>query len=266
VRIDGDLGQIDAGDESNIKPGVLRLSAISLGSRGLTTQLPGGSLQSDIVGALKTVNLANAMHDATVLTSGDIGTVTIKGSVFGSALRSDGVIGSIKIAGDLAASDDDTSAVSARGRLAPNSPREPLAIGRLSIGGSVYHAEILAGYNQARAAVNGDASIGVVTVGGNWTASSLVAGVTAGTDGLFGTDDDKTISRDNSIVATIASLTIKGTVGGSENANDQNGLIAAHLGAVKVGKTVLTLTRGARNDLTVIPLGLNGDVAVREVS
>jgi hypothetical protein len=114
--------------------------------------------------------------------------------------------------------------------------------------------------------VNGDASIGVVTVGGNWTASSLVAGVTAGTDGLFGTDDDKTISRDNSIVATIASLTIKGTVGGSENANDQNGLIAAHLGAIKVGKTVLTLTRGARNDLTVIPLGLNGDVAVREVS
>jgi hypothetical protein len=79
VLVRGDLGQIDAGDDLTPELGILSLSAHSIGSYGLSTQLPGGSLQSDVTGALKSLKLATGMHDAALLAGGDIGSVAIKG-------------------------------------------------------------------------------------------------------------------------------------------------------------------------------------------
>ena len=62
VQVKGDLGQIDAGDDLTPNPGLLNLSAQSIGRSGLFTQLPGGSLQSDIVGAVKSLKLEARAH------------------------------------------------------------------------------------------------------------------------------------------------------------------------------------------------------------
>ena len=266
VRVKGDLGQIDAGDEFTPKRGLLSLNANSLGHSGLATQLAGGSLQSDIAGALKTFRLADGMQDAAISVRGDIGTIAIKGSVLGSAIRSDGKIGAIKISGDLAATATGDATISARGQLAPDSNAKAIAIASLSIGGSVEHAQILAGYDRTGAPDNADAMIGAVSVGHNWIASNLAAGVSAGTDGLFGTDDDMLIFRDNPIVAKIASIVINGAATGTEDATDHFGFVAEQIGAMKVGGRRLSLTLGASNDTVGKSLGSNGDLQVREVA
>jgi hypothetical protein len=266
VMIKGDLGEINAGNDLDPRPGLLGLSARSLGQRGIETQLPSGSLQSEIAGAFKTLKLADGMQDATLSVSGDMGTLAIKGSVLGSAIRTDGKVGAIKISGDLAASATSTATISARGTLAPASNAKAIAIGILSVGGSVDHAEILAGYDRSRAAVNGDAAIGLVRVGGNWTASDLAAGVSPGTDRMFGTDDDLLILGGNQIIAKIASITIKGTVNGTDDGTDRFGFVAQQIGAFSSSGLKLALTAGPSNDLAGLPAGVTGQVKVREAA
>ncbi len=266
VVVQGDLGQIDAGDDLTPERGLLRLSAHSLGHFGLATQLPGGSMQSDITGALKTLKLADGMHDAALIASGDIGAVKVKGDVLGSAIRSEGNIGTLKISGDLAASATNIAIITARGTLAPASLTKALAIGSVSIGGSVEHAQILTGYDRAGAAVNGAAGIDKVVVGRNWIASDLVAGATAGADGLFGTDDDTPISGDTPIIAKIASIVIKGAATGTDGETDHFGFVAGEIGSFKSGGTGLTFMSGPGNDLAGQPVGLTGNLQVREVA
>ncbi len=162
VSIKGDLGQINAGNGADGEPGVVSLKANSLGQRGLETKLPGGSWQSEIVGALKKFQLSAGMHDAELIVSGDLGSVKVKGDVLGSAIRSGGTIGAIQIGGDLAASAAHEATISALGLLAPVSSKKALAIASIAIGGSVERAQILAGYDHLGAAVNADASIGKV--------------------------------------------------------------------------------------------------------
>lgn len=263
VMIAGDLGQIDAGNDLDPRPGLLSLSARSLGHRGLDTQLPSGSLRSEIVGALKTLKLADGMQDATLAVSDDIGRIDIKGSVLGSAIRSDGRIGAIKISGDLAGDPTNASMISSRGILLPASDAKALAIGTLSIGGSVDHAEILAGYDRTGAAVNTDTALGRVTVGGNWTASDLAAGVSSGADGMFGTDDDVLISGGNQIIAKIASVVIKGTVSGG---TDHFGFVAEQIASFSAGGVRLALLAGPSNDLSGLPVGSADTVKVRELA
>jgi hypothetical protein len=260
VVVSGDLGQIDAGTDLTPERGLMSLNAHSLGGSGLSTQLPGGSLQSDVVGALKTLALADGMYDAALVASGDIGSVMIKGDLRGSAIRSDGRIGAVKISGDL------SGTISARGALAPASVEKALAIGSVSIGGSVEHAQILAGYDRGGVAMNADAAIGRVLVGRNWLASDVVAGASAGADGLFGTDDDVLISIDNPFIARIASIVIKGTATGTAGESDHFGFVAEEIGAFESGNTNLTLQRGRSNDTAGLPVGITADLFVREVA
>jgi hypothetical protein len=265
VIIKGDLGQIDAGNDAAPQPGVHRLNASSFGARGLETQLPGGSLQSEIIGAIKQFKLSEDMRDATLSVSADIGAIAIKGGMLDSTIRSDGKIGAIKIGGDLAGATTSAATISARGILAPTSTGKALAIAALSIGGSIDHAQILAGYDRSGAAVNADASIGPVRVAHNWTASDLIAGAAAGSDALFGTDDDALIARGNPIVAKIASIVIKGTAAGTDIGSDHFGFVSEEIGAFKSGGTKLTLTPGPSNDLTGIPIASGANLTVREV-
>ena len=101
-------------------------------------------------------------------------------------------IGSLEIDGSLVGTSANRALITARGMTRPGRTRD-LAIGSLSVGGSVEFASVLAGYDTLVRPVNGDASIGNVEVGGDWVASNLVAGAAAGTDGLFGTADDTRI-------------------------------------------------------------------------
>ncbi len=265
VQLNGDLGRIDAGNGIPATPGIRVLRANSLGSVGLVVQLPGGSSASHIAGTLHTLKLSESLENATLAASDDIGVIKIGGSVLGGAIRSDGRIGSIEISGDLVASEENAATLSAVGITAPKNSAKAVAIGSISIGGSVVSAQILAGYDRSGLAANPEAGIGSVRVGGNWQASDLVAGVISGADGFFGTDDDEPISRQKPIAARIAELVIKGTAVGTAEQNDHFGIVAGQVDRLKADGVRIPLTPGSGNDLGGVLVGTSDDLSVREV-
>jgi hypothetical protein len=265
VTVKGDVGRIVIGDDFQPRPALLKLTADSLGQRGILTQLPGGNLQSEIGGTLKTLKLTGDMQNSKLSSSGSIGSINIKGNVSGSSILADGTIGTIKINGHLGSSETGSSTISARGILDPATAAKGLAIGKVSIGGSVDYVQILAGYDRTGAAVNADASIGRVTVAQNWIASSLVAGATVGSDGFFGSNGGELINGGNAIVARIASVVIAGSVNGTQQVGDHFGFVAEEIGAFKAGGSKPALSFGPGNDLVGILVGVPGDVRLREV-
>ena len=158
-----------------------------------------------------------------------------------------------------------------RGQATPT-PGSDVAIGRLTVGGRVELALILAGYDASTSdplgrGVNADAQIETIQVGGDWIASSVAAGAAPGVHG-FGSGDTKlsgvgvtdapgTISKIGRIVIDGQAL---GTVGGS----DQYGFVAEQVGSLSVGGTLIGLTPGPNNDHGV-PVGATGDLHVDEV-
>jgi len=109
-------------------------------------------------------------------------------------------------------------------------------------------------------------SLGAITIKGSFEASSIVAGATAGTNAFFGDEDDELIAGGGSVVAKIASITLKGSVVGTAGTGDHFGIVAEEIGKLKVGGTTQTLTPGAGNDTTPVALGGTDDVKVREVA
>jgi hypothetical protein len=265
IIIKGDLGQIDAGDGQTERPAIGSLSARLLGLDGFAAQLLDSSLHSQLAGSLKSLELVGGLNGANLSVAGDIGVLKVTGDVRDSILASDGKIGAIKITGDLVGSGPGSMLISARGQLAPISNAMALAIGRVQIGGSVSQASILAGFDASGVPISGDARIGAVVVGLNWSASSLAAGVMPNDQGFYGTDDDALITANGPIVSRIASIVIKGTATGTLAAGDHFGFVAEKIGAFKVGKVKLPLTKGAGNDLAGLLVGGHGDLWVREV-
>ncbi len=156
--------------------------------------------------------------------------------------------------------------ISARGARAPASESAGLAIGKVTVGGSVERAEILAGYDRVGAAVHADARIGALAIGRNWIASSAAAGVQRGTDGFFGTDDDLPIAGGTPLVSAIASIVIRGFAAGTGSGADHFGFVAEQLGALRYAGTKLPLKSGPGNDLAGVPLGSTDDLRAREVA
>jgi hypothetical protein len=299
VRVPGDLGQIDAGDANLKTPGVKSLSVRSLGALGGTTQ-PFGTLdpvRSDIVGALGTLSVAGDVKGAVNVTGGlgakigkvtisgnldgsgggtfagllragsNIGAVTVKGSIIGGAdfsgIIAGGKLGKVAIGGDL------TSAmavqpviISALGDVTATTAARAVAIASVSIGGDVHNAQILAGYTASLGAANSDASIGAVRVNGDWSASSLVAGVAD--TGLLGYGlGDTLIAGDTTpnLFATIASVVIKGSAIGSVGGTDSFAVTAQRVAKVQIGGVAQTLTAGVDSFLLDTT---NNDFRVRD--
>jgi hypothetical protein len=144
-----------------------------------------------------------------------------------------------------------------------------VGIGQLSVKGGVTSAVIRAGAF-LDSSIDGDASIGSVTIGGNFTASSIVAGIDS-TNAFFGDADDFVFadggSNDLGIIARIASVTIRGVVTGTTaSTTDSFGIVAEEIGRVTVGKVAASLTLGPSNDLAGTALGGAADVFVREAA
>jgi hypothetical protein len=128
-------------------------------------------------------------------------------------------------------------------------------------------ALILAGYDKSNTpvAVNGNASIGAVSVGGDWIASSLVAGVQddadAALDEIFGDTNDQA-GPGHTLVNRIASVLIKGLVIGSAAAGDHFGFVAQQIGSFNSMGFTAALTAGT----DVIEVSLTtSDVTIREI-
>jgi hypothetical protein len=266
---------------SNDNSGVI-LSVGDMGPVKIGRDLTGGSISFNGPVSLQGSGL--------ILSTGRIAGVTIGGSIItgidagdgaltlNASIRAHNDIGSLVVKGSLVGHGDTGSGaspvvISARGRAVQGATID-LAIGKISIGGRVEFANILAGYDIGAngtdlTPVNGDAQIGSVSVGGDWSASNLVAGAMNAASGNanFGDGNDASIGAGSGrIVAGIASITIKGQVFGtpdSFSATDHYGFVSQQIGALKVGGNTIRLAADAHND--DLSVGGTFDLTVHEV-
>ncbi len=232
VKIGGDLRGGNGGDRSGFIGSNNRIASVTIGGSIIAgyDDSPGGFFL--------------LTNNASIRALGNIGSLTVKGSVTGSV----GQLGAVT-----------TVVISAQGTATTD-----LAIGKISIGGRVEHAQILAGYKSGglpggSLPTNGNAQIGAVSVGGDWIASDLIAGVQDGGTAGFGDVGDTIIGAGASI-AKIASIVIKGIVQGSAASGDQFGFMSHAIGSLKInGATVPLASPVALSSLT------GNDVTVRLV-
>ncbi|MEO8350950.1 MAG: Calx-beta domain-containing protein [Chthoniobacteraceae bacterium] len=203
--------------------------------------------------------------------SGDIGSVKVGGNVIGGAdttgIISGGNIKSLKIGEDLRSANPVRPAlISALGEIGAAKQKDAVAIAKVSVGGSVENARILASYDIFGFPVtgsNGDASINKITVKGDVTSADIVAGVSDATRDGFGHNDtliDGGGSAD--LIARIAKVTIKGQASGSTiNTTDHFAITGQEIGSVKIGKTKIDtdgtadlLLDDTNNDLRLVEI------------
>jgi hypothetical protein len=236
VKIAGDIRGGGGGSAGSI---------YSAGSLGLV-QI-GGSLIGDVGSGSGKVSAGGVVPKLAI--GGDI----VSGTIFsGTAL------GSVAIKGDVLGTADAPATIAATGSL---TGATLLAIGKLTIGGRVEHAEILAGFNSSLDASNGHAQIGKVSVGRDWIASDISAGVDPGNAGFGNADDKLAAGGPAGVIAKIASIVIKGEVRGTPEGGDHFGFVAQQIGALQVGAIKYALTAGK----DTLALGATSDFTVREV-
>lgn len=166
---------------------------------------------------------AGAVHATT------LGKVAVDGSIVGASdflsnptagIYAENVIKEVSIKGSIEGAYGRTFIVAA-GEIAATT----LAIGKVTIGSNAANLDILAGYsiNSATGAytgTNGDASIGTVKVGGNWTKGNITAGVRT-SDVSLGFHPDVTsiiAGSSTSLTSSIASIVIGGQAAGAPGA------------------------------------------------
>ena len=198
-----------------------------------------GSAEFLIDGRLISLTVGDDTSDAAIRVSQDIGTLTFVGDV-------------------------SNTTVTAQGR-AIQAATSDVTIATLIVRGNVSNSSFLAGYDLAGNPVNPDAQIGTVNVKGNWTASNLVAGVSAGADTGFGNPLDVKAPGDDAarIISKIANVVIGGAVSGASGQNF--GFVAQMVAKMKVGTTTFALNTKA--DLQTFEVGGTGSgVNIREVA
>ena len=285
VSVSGELEQIFAGDSFVKTPGVKSLTVDTLGSN--SSGPTAAELHSKIVGALGTLTVKgdaegmdfevtggqfagigkiaitgfmnsfpfNTGKAGFIHASGDIGAVSVGHDVIGGAdfsgIAAGGRLGKVTIGGALTSPNATKPVIlSALGKLGATTVKDAVAIASVSVKTDVLNARILAGYDINLTPLNPDAGIGAISVGANWDASSIAAGVqdtstagdlTSAPDG-FG-QNDTLIGGDTmpAIFATIASITIKGTAMGSASAGDFFGITAQKIGKVSIPGVVFPL-------------------------
>jgi hypothetical protein len=248
IQADGALGLVRAGA---IEGGTGSYSGAIVSGAGLVR--PGPTAAITVTGP---ISGGTGDHSGYIEIDGRLGALTA-GGLSGATIHVANDLGALTVNGSAV-----DSFITARGQ-ALHGQTTNVAIGGVNVTGDVTNTRIFAGYDVLGAAVNPDAQIGVVRVSGNWTASTLVAGTTAGFDGLFGTDDDAFAEGPNraSIVSRIARVIIGGGVAGTAPDGDHFGFIAQQIGAFSSSAGALALTAAPHQ---VFEIGT--DVTVREVA
>ena len=284
VKIDGDLGQLDAGSAKQLAvrtlgmagetqaPGTIDPFRSVFGSAttpGNVAKLQVGESLRGIVQVFGNLGTAAIGLDlgiggsngdiGLIRAEGNIGSVTVGGSVFSSinqaepsGIRAGGILGAVTIGFDIGGPrlGGDSAVISALGRLNPASSAAAVAIGAVSIGRDVFNFAILAGYDMELSAVNADASIGTVKVGREWTSSDIVAGTADVSGDGFGRNDALIPDGNPGIAARIASITIRNFATGTvATTTDHYGFTAEVIGKAKIKKVAVPLTSGKDNVL-----------------
>jgi hypothetical protein len=195
-----------------------------------------------------------------IFAGGRIESIAIRGAIvsgyetgagaiaFTASIRSVADIGSISVGKGILGTQAAPVVISAGGQAVKPTTGEDLTIGKITIKGDVRFAKILAGFNTALGSFNADASIGPVSVSGDWVASSLVAGAQDGGTAGFGVGDIVQPVGNTALVSRIASITIRGDVTGSASTGDQFGFVAQQIDRLSVGGRTAFLTTGKSND------------------
>ncbi|HJZ89639.1 MAG TPA: hypothetical protein VKE40_02130 [Gemmataceae bacterium] len=168
VVVDGDLGQIDAGDVTATTPGLASLTVHSIGRFGTTTQAPGGDLISTLVGRLGALSVKSDIADANINVVGGVGAtigkVFVGGSVAAGSIGADGNVGPFVVNGDVVGGANPASGnIIAKGNLAS------VAIGGSLRGG----AGLSSGFIRAFGSL-GPVTINGTVAGGTGTASGRI--------------------------------------------------------------------------------------------
>jgi hypothetical protein len=218
----------------------------------ITSVSIGGSIISGIddstVGALLT--------NASIRAGEDLGVLSVRGSLIGNAAPN----GTTPVI------------ISAAGESTPAGDKN-LVIASIVIGGRVEHANILAGFGTNLEPASTFAQIGTVSVGRDWIASNLVAGVqnfgADGDPGGAGAAADNVNFGDAADVAfvtaagnRIASIILRGTVVGTAGGTDHFGFSTGQIGVFRSLNFSAALTPGT-DRIELSPL--TGDVTLREV-
>jgi hypothetical protein len=209
---------------------------------------------------------SGSIHDLT-----GIRQVTIKGDILGGggtgsgSISVDGTLGVLTVGGTLVGTSTQPVVISAVGQIDLLNGAHR-TISRVTVGGRVEFAQILAGISGDPVTVALNGLIGSVTVGGDWIASSISAGIDP-KNGQFGDGDDLVFAQANPLVVSqIGSIRIGGTVMGTPgnvSATDSFGFEAQQIGAVTISGVRMALQAGAHND-TRVPLGATADLFLRE--
>jgi hypothetical protein len=214
------------------------------------------------------------------LTAGRIGSLFIGGNIeagtnngthlSGSgAIRAAGDIASLAVGGDIVGNDTQRVVIAAAGGGTAGKNK---TVGSLTVNGDTAFADIMGGYGIDASGVNSlgnlsnaDAQIGTVQFTGSVVATNVVAGVSAGPDGRFGTSDDEIgtgegINDDPGIQSRIAKLIVLGPIVPNE---DIFGVVAQVVGAKNVTGDDHILTDGI-DEFEFNPAGSN--FRLRELS
>jgi hypothetical protein len=246
------LGGIDSGEFATGSAGA--------GSASIFTGQ--GMVNAGDVGA---INVLGAMDgrsgDHTLLEiRGSLDTLSVRSGIANGEIHVGDRLGEVKVGveGRNPVTANISNVLLTAGGVAPVSAKAAVSIASIFVNGDVVDSQILAGYDVDGLATNADAQIGKVTVTGDWTASSLVAGIAA-VNGQFGDTDDAAIAGgDSAIVSRIANVLIGGSVTGTDDpTTDSYGFVAQQIGTFRVGNLTIP-------DVAVHPLA--DDVFVREVT
>lgn len=254
--------------------------------RNVATVKVGGSL---IGGTSSSTGTLSVTGTVSVTVKGDLiggtgfysGSITgsttdtfIKSLTIGGSLSSDpnqslqldlNRVGSITIGGSVNGEPGAPVIIAVAGMVNPTTAAQSLAIGKITIAGSLSRGIIIAGSTSFFSEKTPDASIGMVKIGKDMEASSIAAGIAPKSGGFGDWDDSLATGSKGSttILASIAKITIGGQLYGTLGGDvDTFGIEAESIGAISVGTTALKLKTGPSNDN--FTTGFTSDVMVRE--
>jgi hypothetical protein len=301
VKIKGDLGRIEAGDANLATPALLSLDLVSMGILGEFTQYDiVQDPMSNVVGSIPKITVSGDMR-ALQLNAESLGTVIIAGSL-NQSIHLNGNLTALSVGGDIQFSNISvggdighigagsepgqyrlTGGITVKGSM-HRGGIFTTDLSRLKVGGSISETGIIAGGDLDPVNLLAAQTVGSITVGGGFESSGVYIGennpdvqvgrIRVGTDwikssvyvGAFTVSNEGIpgiiAGGDPAILASVASIVIKGHVLGNFEAFDQFDFYAEHIGAFKSGGAALPMTAGA----DVFSIGSTFDVTVRDLA
>ncbi|MEO8350826.1 MAG: integrin alpha [Chthoniobacteraceae bacterium] len=236
----------------------------SVGKLGVKNLTIGASLSGstlEMPGGMKKMKVTKNVADTSMEVGKNWRSLAVLGEITDSEVIVTGTMRILIVRGDVT-----DSLVAGPGAAEGVSQQNSTVFSRVEVGGNFVRSQLVAGYDGAASPVNGSASLGKITIKGDFSESSIAAGVDAGPDGFFGTGDDALIDAEAALIGQIASITIKGRITGSPaNPDDGFGIVAEEIRSLSIQGRKISMNDGARSDTTPVPLGSTADVISREL-